>query len=60
MEMKNGGVKITRTYQEDETLIGYVMELQKFDALLADAIKKGIVSIENNIITGIDTATFQL
>lgn len=56
----NGGVKITRTYQEDETLSGYVMELQKFDALLADAIKKGIVSIENNIITGIDTATFQL
>ena len=30
----NGGIKETRTYQEDETLSGYVMDLQKFDQLL--------------------------
>lgn len=56
----NGGEKHTRTYQEDEILSGYVMDLQKFDALLAEAQKKGTIRIENNVITGIDTATFLL
>lgn len=56
----NGGEKITRTYQEDETLSGYVMDLQKFDELLKNAQKTGAISIENNVITGIDTATFEL
>lgn len=56
----NGGEKITRTYQEDETLSGYVMDLQKFDELLKDAQKTGTISIENNVITGIETATFEL
>ena len=56
----NGGEKTTRTYQEDETLSGYVMDLQKFDELLKQAQKSGAISIENNVITGIDTATFEL
>lgn len=56
----NGGVKTTRTYQEDETLSGYVMDLQKFDDLLRQAQRSGNISIENNVITGIDTATFEL
>ncbi len=56
----NGGEKTTRTYQEDKTLSGYVMDLQKFDELLKQAQKSGAISIENNVITGIDTATFEL
>lgn len=56
----NGGVKTTRTYQEDETLSGYVLDLQRFDAILAKAQKKGAIRIENNYIIGIDTATFAL
>lgn len=56
----NGGEKTTRTYQEDETLSGYVMDLQKFDDLLRQAQRSGAISIENNVITGIDTATFEL
>lgn len=56
----NGGEKLTRTYQEDETLSGYVMDLQKFDDLLRQAQRTGALSIENNVITGIDTATFEL
>lgn len=56
----NGGVKTTRTYQEDEILSGYVMDLQRFDALLAEAQENGKIRIENNVITGIDTATFIL
>ena len=36
----NGGIKNTRTYQEDETLSGYVMNLQTFDKVLHNAIKR--------------------
>ncbi len=56
----NGGVKNTRTYQEDELLSGYVMDLQKFDELLRIAQQSGTISIENNLITGIDKAIFEL
>ena len=56
----NGGIKTTRTYQEDEELSGYVMDLQKFDKLLAQALTSGKISIEQNVITGIESATFEL
>ena len=36
------------------------MDLQKFDELLRQAQLSGKISIENNVITGIDTATFEL
>ena len=56
----NGGVKTTRTYQEDETLSGYVIDLQKFDELLLQAQKNGTISIEKNVIIGIENKTFEL
>lgn len=56
----NGGVKETRTYQEDDLLSGYVMDLQKFDKLLKQAQKKGRVVIEKNYIIGLEGATFEL
>ena len=56
----NGGEKVTRTYQENELLSGYVMDLQKFDELLRKSQLSGSISIENNVITGIDTAVFEL
>ncbi len=56
----NGGVKDTRTYQEDETLSGYVMDLQSFDKLLKQVQKKGNITIEKNYIIGLEGATFEL
>ena len=56
----NGGVKETRTYQENEKLCGYVMDLQKFDRLLKAAQKNGTVSIDKNYIIGLEGATFEL
>lgn len=56
----NGGVKTTRTYQEDEILSGYVLDLQKFDELLVQAQKNGSISIEKNVIVGIENKTFEL
>jgi hypothetical protein len=56
----NGGVKTTRTYEESKELSGYVMDLQKFDELLKQAQKEGKIHIVQNIITGIEEASFQL
>ena len=56
----NGGVKTTRTYQEDSKLSGYVMDLQTFDKVLIKAQKSGKVTIENNMITDIKIATFEI
>ena len=56
----NGGVKTTRTYQENDELSGYVMDLQAFDKLLAEAQKDGSITIEKNVITGIESKVFQL
>ena len=56
----NGGVKVTRTYQEDSKLSGYVMDLQSFDKVLLKAQKSGKVTIEKNMITDIQSATFEI
>ncbi|MCM1041334.1 MAG: hypothetical protein NC396_02740 [Bacteroides sp.] len=48
----NGGVKSTRTYNEDESLKGYVMTLQKFENLLKQGVKDGsVVLTETSIET---------
>ena len=56
----NGGLKSTRTYEENTELSGYVMDLQEFDKLLAEAQKEGSITIEKNVITGIEGKVFQL
>ena len=56
----NGGVKNTSTYQEDSKLSGYVMDLQTFDKVLLKAQKSGKVTIEKNMITDIQSATFEI
>ena len=52
----NGGIKNARTYDEDADLSGYVITLQKLDALLKEAIKSGIVSIEETNIIGTENS----
>lgn len=56
----NGGIKDTQTYEESTELSGYVMDLQAFDKMLAEAQKEGSVTIEKNVITGIEGKVFQL
>ena len=56
----NGGIKRTKTYEEDESLNGYVITLQKLDKLLNHAIKSGKVIIEETMISGIDKTEFDL
>jgi hypothetical protein len=48
----NGGVKNSRTYEEDATLQGYVIDLQKFESLLRQEVRSGNVEVtEKEIIT---------
>lgn len=56
----NGGIKGTKTYNENNELNGYVIDLQKFDALIKEAVKDGSISIEETEIKGIDNKTFEL
>lgn len=56
----NGGRKKTRTYNESEELSGYVLTLQKLDALLKAAEKKGVIRIEKTMITGVDDKSFDI
>lgn len=55
----NGGIKTTRTYQENEELNGYVMNLQQFDRLLKQAQAEGTITIEENVINGIEGKVFE-
>ncbi len=50
----NGDVKRTASYEDDAKLYGYALDLQKFDKLLKDDIRDGIVTIEEKILTNID------
>lgn len=56
----NGGIKSTRTYNENSELNGYVMDLQRFDALLKEAEKEGSIQIEETTITGAEDKIFEL
>ena len=56
----NGGVKNTRTYEEDPKLYGYVLDLQKFEKILNENIEKGYVIIEEKELSGIEDITFEI
>ena len=46
----NGGVKKTRTYDENDELRGYVVNLQNFDRLIKEGVKEGTIIITENTI----------
>lgn len=56
----NGGLKDTKTYEENPELNGYVINLQKLDDILRIAERKGNIRIEETTIEGIDDQTFEL
>ena len=56
----NGGVKKTRTYEEDPKLYGYVLDLQKFEKILNENIVKRYVTIEEKDLSGIEDIIFEI
>ena len=56
----NGDRKATRTYQEDTRLLGYALDLQKFDRLLRDDLDKGFVTLEERTLKYIEDHVYLL
>lgn len=56
----NGGVKNTRSYQEDPKLYGYVLDLQRFEKILKENIDKGYISVDEKELHGSDQITFEI
>ena len=56
----NGGLKTTQTYEESEELLGYVMDLQKFDKLIKSEIANGSLTISETDIEGITEKNFEI
>jgi hypothetical protein len=50
----NGDRKTTRTYQEDARLLGYALDLQRFDRLLRKDLEDGFVTIEERTLKYIE------
>ena len=44
----NGGVKKTKSYEEDDELTGYVLTLQNFDKLIKEGTKNGTIIVTEN------------
>lgn len=58
--MGNGGEKNTQTYEDSSELNGYVITLQKLDALIREGVADGSIVIEMNDIIIDDDKTFDL
>jgi hypothetical protein len=43
-----GGIKKSRTYNEDDELRGYVVTLQNFDKLIKQGVKEGTIILSEN------------
>lgn len=56
----NGGVKNTKSYQEDPKLYGYVLDLQRFEKILKENIDKGYISVDEKELHGSDQITFEI
>ena len=56
----NGNRKTTKTYQEDRKLLGYALDLQKFDRLLKKDIEDGVVTVEERTLKYIENNEYLL
>lgn len=56
----NGGVKNTKSYQEDPKLYGYVLDLQRFEKILKENIDKGYISVDEKELHGTEQIIFEI
>ncbi len=56
----NGDIKNTQKYEDDAKLLGYALDLQKFDLLLKKDIEEGIVTIEEKILTNVEDKKYYI
>lgn len=56
----NGGVKSTKSYQEDPKLYGYMLDLQRFEKILKENIEKGNIIVDKTELIGTDNIIFEI
>lgn len=56
----NGGIKNTAKYQENNELLGYAVDLQKFDRLIKEELKNGSITIEEHELKNVNKRTFEI
>lgn len=56
----NGGIETPGPYENNRKMYGYVLDLQRFEKLLRDRIKKGYVIIEERELIGVENSTFEI
>lgn len=56
----DGRIKDVQTYEQSTRLNGYVMDLQKFDALLKKEMLRRTITIEGRELTGIEDKVFKI
>ena len=56
----NGGIKNTAKYQENNELLGYTVDLQKFDRLIKEELKNGSITIEEHELKNVNKRTFEI
>ena len=56
----NGGIKDVKRYEDSRQLLGYVMDLQKFDRLLQAMLESGSIVIEERVLKGVENQVFEI
>ena len=56
----NGGIKDVKRYEDSRQLLGYVMDLQRFDRLLQAMLESGSIDIEERILKGVENQVFEI
>jgi len=56
----NGGIKDVKRYEDSRQLLGYVMDLQKFDRLLQAMLESGSIDIEERVLKGVENQVFEI
>ena len=56
----NGGIKDVKRYEDSRQLLGYVMDLQKFDRLLKAMLESGSIDIEERVLKGVENQVFEI
>ena len=56
----NGGIKDVKRYEDSRQLLGYVMDLQRFDRLLHAMLESGSIVIEERVLKGVENQVFEI
>ena len=56
----NGGIKDVKRYEDSKQLLGYVMDLRRFDRLLEAMLESGSIVIEEKVLKDVENQVFEI